>query len=179
MGLAGRQEVYRWTAKKAESERYVLEARAGLETAMVLLNQILGMEDQGQAWNLADRRPDDLPGIFSTTQFKALVDDQARYSTFQDRMVTQALAAAPEIQALQQLVEASRIAQGQYKRRFFVPEAGAGVTYWHRFEQEFLGNACMQKDQAGNTCLPAATEDHFMLTVSRDLAPSRGRQGRS
>jgi len=160
VGVAGLQEVYRWKTQKAQDERYILESRATMETSMVLLNQILGNEDQGVIWSLEDQRPDGLPGIFSTAQFKALAANQGRYTAFQDRMISKALATAPEIQALQSLVEASRIMQSQYKRRFVVPQANAGLVYWHNFNENFVGGT-----GGGSSTLPSNDNNHFMLNV--------------
>jgi len=169
VGAAGRQEVYRWQTQQAQSQRTILEARADLQKAMVLLNQVLGETDPGRVWRLEDQRPENLRGVFSVDRFQSLAGNQPGFEAFQDLMIRQALAASPEVQALEHMVEATRIVQGQVERRFYVPQASAGVTYWHRFQQTYLypDYPAGWTDPTGElSFLPPQTRDHFMLNVS-------------
>ena len=132
VGHSGRDEVYRWNAQLAESQRSVLETERLVETQLIRLNQVLGV-DQGRRWEPQEIEVD--PFVFPLLggAVDTMYTRPKLWSSFRHFLFAYALLHSPDIQSVDLFLESQGIQLGQRKRRWFLPRFSASLQYNHDF----------------------------------------------
>jgi outer membrane protein TolC/ABC-type uncharacterized transport system substrate-binding protein len=119
-GAAGLSDVYRWQSELATSRRRVLDADARVQVAALELNSVLDRPLE-EAFSTEDATTDDPALVTSEPRLLGYFANPATFATFRDFMVTEGVAASPEIQALDAQIAAQRRIGTAARRSFFLP----------------------------------------------------------
>ena len=128
VGYSGREEVLRWEAVLAERRTAVFRAAETVESARIALNQVLG-EDQSRRWTPEPPVID--PDVFPILdgRFDAVFDDYVSVERIRGITVAIALENAPELQSLDEFIDAQQIQVDQLRRRYVLPRFFADASY--------------------------------------------------
>jgi len=135
VGYSGRDEVYRWNAQLANSRRSVLVAEQRVETQLVRLNQVLGV-DQGRRWEPQEIEVDPFVFPFLGGAVDTMYTRPKLWSNFRHFLLAYALMHSPDIQSVDLFRESRGILLGQRKRRWFLPQFSANLQYNYDFWRE-------------------------------------------
>lgn len=128
VGYSGREEVLRWESVLAERRTSLFRAVENVETARILLNQVLGTE-QHRRWSPSEPTIDsDVFPVFDGV-LDPVLKDYAGLQRVHELVIDVALENAPELMALDKAIEAQEIQVGQLKRRYVAPKVYADASY--------------------------------------------------
>jgi outer membrane protein TolC len=119
-GAGGLSDVYRWRAELAQSRRRVLDADAQMQVAGLELNSSLNRPLE-ERFSTSDAGVDDPSLLISQPRLLDYFGNPATFAVFRDFMVTEGLAASPELRAIDAQIEAQRRAGTAARRSFFLP----------------------------------------------------------
>lgn len=127
-GYSGRDEVFRWESEVNSRQSILINSRAGIETELIALNQILGLE-QYSRW-----RPEEIPVDPRVFPFlggglSGYLSDPQKMERFREFLVRLGLRSAPELFFLAKSLEAQQLQLGQRKRRWYLPVFDTGFRW--------------------------------------------------
>ena len=127
-GYSGKDEVYRWESEVAKRTAEMILQEAEVESARVVLNQILGI-GQETRWAPELREVD--PEVFPLADggLDSYLDSLATLARFRDALVVVALEEAPEMRVLREQMAALDIQHRQRKRLWYVPVFNVAATW--------------------------------------------------
>jgi len=166
-GVSGPEEIYRWETEIANSRGSVATMEATLRQALVALNQAMNV-DLATLWNPRDIDMNDGSSYYLSSEFTDMISNNTKYEILQRHVLGQALENAPELKALDSLIEAQEIALAQLKRRFVLPDVGVSFTYDHKFDENFAGPALEEQLAGAGIPVPdgpEADEDEWMVAL--------------
>ena len=131
-GIAGSDEVYRWQAELAQGQSALLGAARLVETSRIGFNQVLGT-DQSRRWQPREIDLDPDVFYFLDGGLNDIFRRSARWQKFYDFAVGFAAEQAPELQSLDLTLEAQNIQLSFRKRRYWLPEFSAELSYRYDF----------------------------------------------
>jgi len=134
-GIAGKDEIYRWEAQVDQQRAFLLDRIAEVASRRIALNQILGV-DQETPWRPEEIQVDPDSFSFLKGRLSFVFRSPDAFQDFGDASVELALENAPEIQALEQILQAQDIQVGRRKRSFYLPRLNTGLTYNYNFTQD-------------------------------------------
>jgi ABC-type uncharacterized transport system substrate-binding protein len=108
VGYSGKDEVYRWQAELAQNQSNLIRSEADIETRQIELNQILGL-NQYIRWEVEEIQLDEDVFYFLEGRLDPVYDNTSDWGNFRDFIVQFAVANAPEIRAIDKLIEAQDI----------------------------------------------------------------------
>ena len=119
-GFSGKDEVFRWESEVAKRTGEMILQEAELESARVVLNQILGI-DQETRWAPEEREVD--PKVFPLADggLDSYLESMASVARLRDALVVVALEDAPEMRVLREQMAAIEIHHRQRKRTRYLP----------------------------------------------------------
>ena len=128
--IAGVQEIYRFKSQEQSDKQEVAAAEASLEQSRVSLNQLMGTDLKAR-WLPADLTVEDSDPYFGYTggHVTPMIENQSLLDNFRDYSVELALAAAPELRAVDRALEAQRLTLRQKQRRYYVPSVSTQFEY--------------------------------------------------
>ncbi len=121
IGVAGREEVFRWESQIATNQRDVIEAQALRNQAEIAVNRVLNRPLDERFGTIESTLGD--PELVSS--FEAIgpfIESPGAFEVFSDFMQEEALAASPELRQLDALVRASERALSTARRDSFLPD---------------------------------------------------------
>jgi outer membrane protein TolC len=119
-GAGGLSDVYRWRAELAQSRRRVLDADAQAQVAALELNSSLNRPLE-ERFSTSDAGVDDPSLLISQPRLLDYFGNPATFAVFRDFIVTEGLAASPELRAIDAQIAAQRRAGTAARRSFFLP----------------------------------------------------------
>jgi outer membrane protein TolC len=128
VGVAGPAEIYRWQAEIADDRASLIEASARRNQAEIALNQLLNRPLEEP---FAPVEPSDSPEVLVLDpRTAAHVDDPWRFKVFRAFMVEEAMRNAPELERLDELIDAQERIDSALTQQLFLPDlfAAAGFT---------------------------------------------------
>jgi len=166
-GVSGPQEIYRWETEIANSRGSVATMEATLRQAMVALNQAMNV-DLSRLWDPQDIDLDDGSSYYLSAEFSELISNQSQYDILQAYILDQAIKNAPELRAIDRLIEGQELALAQLKRRFILPDVGVNFSYDHKFDENFAGPSMSEQMNAAGipiTAWPEADDNEWMVAL--------------
>lgn len=129
-GAGGSADVYRWQAELAQARRKVLDANAQVALAALQFNATLNHPLE-EAFQVTEAEVTDPALLVSEPRLLDYLSTPARFTTFREFSVHEALRTAPELQALDARIQAESRQQGAASRAFYLPtvtlEGGASA----------------------------------------------------
>ncbi len=152
VGYSGRDEVFRWEAELASRQSSLFEANATVETQRIILNQIMGM-NQDIEWIPEEVEFDPNVFCFLDGNLNTVINDMKEFKKFSSFSVEEALTNSPQIKFIAKNLEAQKIQLAQRKRKFYIPRLTANYNYnW-------------ELDRSGSG-IPHANDEFFDFTVA-------------
>ena len=128
VGYSGKDEVYRWQAELAQNQSKLIRSEADIENRQIDLNQVLGL-NQYLRWEVEEIQIDEDVFYFLEGKLDPVYENTSDWDKFRNFMVQFAVVNAPEIRAIDQLIEAQNIQVGQRTRRWFLPILSVNLGY--------------------------------------------------
>jgi len=128
VGYSGKDEVYRWQAELAQNQSKLIRSEADIENRQIDLNQVLGL-NQYLRWEVEEIQIDEDVFYFLKGKLDPVYDNTSDWGKFRTFMVQFAEVNAPEIRAIDKLIEAQNIQVGQRTRRWFLPILSLNLGY--------------------------------------------------
>lgn len=125
IGASGRGDVLRWESQLATDRQNLVAAESDRRVALTTFNQVLN-RPKHMPFKPAD---DDVSGsiaVFEDPRFRAFIDNAAVWRLFQDFLVGQTLAHAPELKEIDAFLTAQERQVVSAKRKFYLPELTLG-----------------------------------------------------
>jgi outer membrane protein TolC/ABC-type uncharacterized transport system substrate-binding protein len=164
-GSAGLSDVYRWQAELATSRRRVLDADARVQVAALELNSVLNRPLE-ESFHTEDATTDDPALVTSEPRLLGYFATPASFAAFRDFMVSEGVAASPEIQALDAQIGAQRRIGTAARRSFFLPtlslQGGASDVFSR-------GGAGSQVPDIGGFVIPRAPDATWKVQLRASL----------
>ncbi|WP_309396269.1 TolC family protein [Cerasicoccus maritimus] len=183
VGTSGPEEVYRFEAQEASDRASVAVAESQVQTALVALNRVMGMDDLGAQW---DAEQIGLSSdSFDTTSRRVveLITSDSRARGFRMFSLQFAMSHAPELQVADRRVTAQELSLGAAKRSFLVPSVGVNFNYLNTFQQDtyesLQGSANTPTDEwqvVFQASIPIFEGGNRVYNVLRQKALVRGRE---
>ncbi|MCH2108391.1 MAG: TolC family protein [Polyangiaceae bacterium] len=134
VGQAGREEVFRWESRIAQSRNELLKAVAREGNSRVQLNVIMN-----RPATLAVQ-PEDItletPGLLSSDpRFRGYLSSPRHFIILQEFMVTVGLSNSPEVRRLESEMAGLKRTADAERRSYFIPDVGISGFVNHRFYQ--------------------------------------------
>ncbi len=121
IGFSGRSDLLRWESQLARERRDVIAAEAALNQALVRLGQVLGVS-QSEPPRPVDEALDAALTFFRSAGFARLISTPSAWERFKAFLVSEALAQAPELAALDERIAAQERQRKAARRKFYLPE---------------------------------------------------------
>lgn len=138
VGLAARDEVFRWESEIANGRRAVLDAQAVLRQAGVALNRILHRPLE-EPFMTAEAGLEDPLLFHDLTRLYTYIDNPKHFSVFRDFQVREGLAASPEIKRLDGLIAAQERIALNAQRAYWMPDVSLQANVDQRFAADGAG----------------------------------------
>jgi outer membrane protein TolC len=121
IGIAGREELFRWEDEIATNQRTVVEYEALRRQAELALNRVLNhpLDEKFLTIEAALNDPELVASFEALTPF---IESPRAFQLFNAFMVNEAFTASPEIRQLEALLRAKERERDAAKRSFFLPE---------------------------------------------------------
>jgi outer membrane protein TolC len=123
IGVAGREEVFRWESQIARNKQEVIQAQAVRKLAEYAVNRVLN-RPQDQTFLTVESTLGDPELVTSFSRLGPYIESEGSLGVFEDFMVAEAFAASPELGQLDALVKARERAVKAARRAFYVPDVG-------------------------------------------------------
>ncbi len=132
IGVAGREEVFRWESQIASNQRSVLDAQAAQNQAVIEVNRVLNRPLE-ESFLTVEATLDDPEIVSGFEDLRPYLDNPAGFDVFRDFMAQQAALASPELRQLDAGVLAKERELLAARRRFFLPDVRfGGEVFGHR-----------------------------------------------
>ncbi len=132
IGVAGRDEVFRWESEIAANQGSVLDSQALQNQAVIEVNRVLNRPLQ-ETFLTLEAAVDDPEIVSGFEDLRTYIDNPAGFTVFGDFMALQAALASPELRQLDAGVRAKERELTAAKRRFFIPDLSfGGEVFGHR-----------------------------------------------
>ncbi|MFZ5951178.1 MAG: TolC family protein [Candidatus Rifleibacteriota bacterium] len=138
VGTSGPAEVYRWEIQMASARQAVIDASVMRKKAELALNQILNSQQEGE-FTTADC--DIFAKVFLLDQQKVApyLDNMFGFKVFRDFLVKDTLARAPEINQLENAIDAQKRAHRSARRRYNNPTVALQGNFTRTLKESGLG----------------------------------------
>jgi outer membrane protein TolC len=127
IGVSGPEEVYRWEVQLAQAQSRYIAKVSDVNSSLARLNRAMG-SSTSRSWTPVAIGPQEAGQRFLGGALTRVVDDMQALARLRDFSLETAMK-RDRIQALEQGIEARRMALGMHRRSFFVPRLGAGLEY--------------------------------------------------
>ena len=132
IGVAGREEVFRWESQIAANQKSVLDAQAAQNQAVIEVNRVLNRPLE-EVFRTVEATLDDPEIVCSFEDLRRYLDNPLGFGVFRDFMAGQAELASPELRQLDAGIRAKQRELTAAKRRFFLPDLTFGANvFGHR-----------------------------------------------
>ena len=125
IGASGRGDVLRWESQLATDRQNLVAAESDRRVALTTFNQVLNRPK-----HMPFKPPDDdvssSIAVFEDPRFRAFIDNAAVWRLFQDFLVGQTFAHAPELKEIDAFLSAQQRQIVSAKRKFYLPELTLG-----------------------------------------------------
>ena len=118
IGVAGREEVFRWESQIASNQKSVLDAQAAQNQAVIEVNRVLNRPLE-EAFQTVEATLDDPEIISGFEDLRPYLDNPAGFEVFRGFMAAQAELASPELRQLDAGIRAKQRELTATTRRFF------------------------------------------------------------
>jgi outer membrane protein TolC/ABC-type uncharacterized transport system substrate-binding protein len=140
VGFSGPADVYRWESRLATDRSNLITAHSVVHSAFIVLNQVLHRPME----QLYELQPPDIMGPDLVTGFGRLgpyIDNMAGFELFREFSVREGLADAPELQALDALIEARERELLASRRSYWSPDLSLFGEFERTFSESGAGEA--------------------------------------
>ena len=132
IGVAGREEVFRWESQIAANQKSVLDAQAAQNQAVIEVNRVLNRPLE-EVFVTVEATLDDPEIVSGFDDLRRYLDNPLGFGVFRDFMAVQAELASPELRQLDAGIRAKQRELTAAKRRFFLPDLTFGANvFGHR-----------------------------------------------
>ena len=138
IGVAGREEEFRWESQIAINQKEVVDAEALHRQAAIAVNRVLNRPLE-EGFLTLEASLDDRELVSSFREIEPYVESPGSFSVFSDFMVQEALAASPELRQLDAALRAQERELQASTREFFLPDV------------ELFGDLSAREDIGGET----------------------------
>ena len=121
VGFSGRDEVLRWESQIARDRQNLLAAQADRRAGAVEVNRVLNRA-QDKLFSTPQSDIDKLVGLIIEENFQRFVDNPGVWVVFQNFMVDNAVAEAPELKGIDSLISAQERDVKRGQRSYYVPD---------------------------------------------------------
>jgi len=121
IGIAGREELFRWESQIAENQRFVVDAEALRRQAELSVNRVLN-RPLIERFHTIEADLNDPELVSSFEALAPFIDSPGGFWLYSDFMVDQAFAAAPEIARLEAELRAKDREVAAERRSFYIPD---------------------------------------------------------
>lgn len=140
IGASGRGDVLRWESQLATDRQNLVAAEADRRVALAAFNQTVN-RDKNRSFVPADSDVSRSIAVFQDPRFRAFVDNAAVWELFQDFVVRETLANAPELAELDRLLVAQERQVLASRRKYYVPELALSGTYGTNLNRSGAGSS--------------------------------------
>jgi len=129
IGVAGREEAFRWESQKASNQRAVVDASAFKRQARIAVNRTLN-RPLNEVFGTVEASLNDPKLVATFESLAPFIDNPRGFSLYTEFMSAEALAASPEIKQLDAAIRATNRDLASAQRSFFLPEIdlSGGIT---------------------------------------------------
>lgn len=149
VGKAGREEVYRWEAEKAESKSSVLRQEAIANQSRIALNQTLN-KSQDRTWDIDKDLIDAYNYGPLRKEIRAKIKNRKFFAKLRRFLVQQAYDNSPELASFDKQIEAQNLKLNQLKRRFILPKLSTSLAYLAELQADREGLRASEINEANN-----------------------------
>jgi len=128
IGMSGRGDVLRWESQIATDRQNLVAAESERRVALTAFNQVVN-RPKNMNFVPADEDVSQSIRVFQDKRFRAFIDNAAVWALFQEFLVQQTLASAPELAQVDHLLRAQERQVVSAKRKYYVPEITLGGSY--------------------------------------------------
>ena len=166
IGAANPAEVFRWESQLATDRKALVEAEASVRVAQIAVNRLLDrpLEEQFKTEDVDMERPWRVTG---DPRIAGFIETPARFWTFQNFMVEEGIADAPELKILAAALAAQQRALTNAKRAFWAPSIAAEASV-----DEFLsksGEGAEPPELPGGGLFPTPDDTLWSVGLSASL----------
>ncbi|MEE8325721.1 MAG: TolC family protein [candidate division NC10 bacterium] len=152
IGVAGREEEFRWENQIATNQKNVVEAEALHEQAVIAVNRVLNRPlDEG--FLTVEASLDDPELVSSFEEIGPYVESPGSFSVFSNFMVQEALVASPELRQLDAALRAQERELENTQRAYYLPDFG------------LFGDLSAREDVGGDTIVGLSDPGPWNWTV--------------
>lgn len=137
IGESSAADIYRWQSEIANNQQEILSADRNYANALLTLNRLMH-ERLEQDYVFADINLVDDRKIF-IGDITSYIENPFGFQLLRDFMVNEGLAAAPEIQQIENLLNVKKRIHKNSRRSFFTPEISAQVSVKDNYYEEGSG----------------------------------------
>jgi outer membrane protein len=138
IGTANPAEVYRWESQIASDRKALIDADASKRVARIQVNRLLHRALE-EPFSTAEVGLDDPSLVSGQERFGGHTETPKHYALFNEFMVLEGLAGAPELLALEAAIVAQERAVRTARRAFYSPTVAAQVTLDERLVEGGAG----------------------------------------
>ena len=128
IGTSGRGDVLRWESQIATDRQNLVAAESERRVALTAFNQVVN-RPKNMNFVPADEDVSQSIRVFQDERFRAFIDNTAVWALFQEFLVKQTLAGAPELAQVDHLLRAQERQVIAARRKYYVPELALGGSY--------------------------------------------------
>lgn len=121
IGVAGREELFRWQSQLATNQRNVVETEALRNQARIAVNRVLN-RPLNELFGTVEASLNDPQFVASFEGLGPYIDNPRGFHLFSEFMTDEALAAAPELAQLEAAIRARQRELKAAQRSFFLPD---------------------------------------------------------
>jgi len=179
IGVAGPSEVHRWEVQVALARKDSLQAFYNRKLGEVELNRVLHRPLDTRVL-LKEFGITDAGLLTDQERLLDYIDDPVSFATFNDFIVDRGLAAAPELKALGQVINAQERLHNSAERSYWAPVVGAQASVTQNLVREGAGaEGGLDLSALGVPPLPEANDTDWQVGVSATLPVFSGGQRRA
>lgn len=171
-GASSLADVYRWQAELAQGRRSVLGADAQVQVTQLDLNRILNRSLE-ETFQTEEATVDDPTLITGEPRLFGYFANPATFRVFRDFMVSEGLAASPELRTLDAAIAAEGRIATAARRSFWLPTLTAGGTLSDIFSR---GGAGSTPPTLGPITVPRAPDATWSLRLQASIPIFTGLQ---
>ncbi len=121
IGVAGREEEFRWESQIASNQKNVVDAEALHQQAAIAVNRVLNRSLQ-ESFLTVEASLDDPDLVSSFEEIGPYIESPGSFSVFSSFMVKETFAASPELRQLDAAIRAQERELQASQREFFLPD---------------------------------------------------------
>ncbi len=123
IGVAGREEEFRWESQIATNQKDVVDAEALYRLAVIAVNRVLNRPLE-ESFLTVEASLDDPEMVSSFEEIGPYVESPGSFSVFSGFMVQETLAASPELRQLDAAIRSRERELENSQRAFYLPDVG-------------------------------------------------------